>query len=44
VENVQQLANKLEQAGVDFTTSKSGRAALFCRDHDRNVLEFCELP
>jgi len=43
VENIQQLAGKLEQAGVDFTTSKSGRAALFCRDPDRNVLEFCEL-
>jgi len=26
--------------GVKYTTSKSGRAALFCRDPDMNTLEF----
>ena len=34
------LVQKLEVAGVDFTLSRSGRRALFCRDPDGNALEF----
>lgn len=37
------LKNRLAVAGVIFTVSKSGRAALFCRDPDGNTLEFVEI-
>jgi glyoxylase I family protein len=30
----------MEAGSVAFTRSKSGRAALFCRDPDGNALEF----
>lgn len=40
VDDVDALAVRLERAGVTFTRSKSGRAALFCRDPDGNALEF----
>ncbi len=36
------LRRRLEQAGIPFDMSRSGRAALFCRDPDGNVLEFLE--
>jgi glyoxylase I family protein len=32
----------LERAGVPYTTSRSGRPALFCRDPDGNALELIE--
>jgi glyoxylase I family protein len=31
---------RLNQAGVTYTLSQSGRRALFCRDPDGNALEF----
>ena len=34
------LKSRLDAAGVRYTASKSGRAALFCRDPDLNTLEF----
>jgi catechol 2,3-dioxygenase-like lactoylglutathione lyase family enzyme len=34
------LKTKLDQAGIAYTMSQSGRAALFCRDPDGNALEF----
>ncbi len=37
------LAQVLEQHGVDYTLSRSGRRALFCRDPDGNALEFVEM-
>jgi catechol 2,3-dioxygenase-like lactoylglutathione lyase family enzyme len=37
------LKNRLDAAGVAYTASKSGRAALFCRDPDANTLEFVEV-
>jgi catechol 2,3-dioxygenase-like lactoylglutathione lyase family enzyme len=40
VEDIDRLRAKLEQAGIAYTMSKSGRAALFCRDPDGNALEF----
>lgn len=40
VENIAQLAARLDQAGIAYTLSQSGRGALFCRDPDQNALEF----
>ena len=40
VENIAELAARLDQAGIAYTLSQSGRGALFCRDPDQNVLEF----
>jgi len=42
VDNLNELAEKLEAAGVELSRSKSGRAAFFCRDPDGNALEFSE--
>ena len=36
------LKARLDAAGVKYSVSKSGRAALFCRDPDANTLEFVE--
>jgi len=36
------LVQRLEGASVDYTLSRSGRRALFCRDPDGNALEFME--
>jgi glyoxylase I family protein len=36
------LRQDLEQAGIAYTLSISGRKALFCRDRDGNALEFIE--
>jgi glyoxylase I family protein len=44
VADLEVLAARLEQAGVAFTRSRSGRAALFCRDPDGNALEFLAQP
>jgi len=37
------LTQRLDAAGVRYTASQSGRAALFCRDPDLNTLEFVEV-
>lgn len=42
VEGLEELRGRLEAAGVPFTMSRSGRAALFCRDPDGNALELIE--
>jgi glyoxylase I family protein len=45
--NVADLAaikRDLEQAGVSYSVSKSGRPALFCRDPDNNTFELIQLP
>lgn len=42
VEDLDALVARLEQAGVPYSVSKSGRRALFCRDPDENALEFIE--
>lgn len=39
VDDFEQMKNRLEQAGVVYTLSKSGRQALFCRDYDANTIE-----
>ena len=40
VDDLAQLAGRLDAAGISYTPSRSGRAALFCRDPDGNALEF----
>lgn len=42
VDDLDALVSVLNEAGVAMTVSKSGRRALFCRDPDRNALEFIE--
>jgi len=42
VKSLKSLIKKLEENEISYTTSKSGRAALFCRDLDGNALEFIE--
>ena len=43
VKNMDTLKARLDAAGVKYSVSKSGRAALFCRDQDANTLEFVEV-
>ena len=42
VDDLSGLVETLERSNIDFTLSKSGRKALFCRDPDGNALEFIE--
>jgi catechol 2,3-dioxygenase-like lactoylglutathione lyase family enzyme len=42
VTDLAQLQARLTAAGIAFTVSQSGRAAIFCRDPDQNALEFME--
>jgi len=44
VNDIMALKAALEARDVPYTVSKSGRAALFCRDPDGNALEFVEAP
>jgi catechol 2,3-dioxygenase-like lactoylglutathione lyase family enzyme len=40
VADMTKLTERLNEAGVAYTLSQSGRRALFCRDPDQNALEF----
>ena len=40
VSDIAELIARLDQAGVSYTLSRSGRRAVFCRDPDGNALEF----
>ncbi len=42
VDSLEKLAKLLECSGINFTMSRSGRQALFCRDPDGNGLEFIQ--
>lgn len=42
VDDLAELKDRLERAGIAYTTSRSGRRALFCRDPDGNGWEFTE--
>jgi len=42
VDNLDQIVTNLEKAAVEYTLSKSGRRALFCRDPDGNAVEIIE--
>jgi glyoxylase I family protein len=44
VQSIDPLMARLQEKGVGFTMSKSGRRAVFCRDPDGNALEFMEDP
>ncbi len=39
VDDLGQAKHALDQAGISYTMSRSGRPALFCRDPDGNALE-----
>lgn len=43
VKDMAALKARFDAAGVRYSVSKSGRAALFCRDPDANTLEFVEV-
>jgi len=43
VTDLRELKSRLEDAKIPCTSSQSGRNALFCRDPDRNALEFIEV-
>lgn len=43
VESIKSIETSLKLSNINFTLSKSGRNALFCRDPDGNALEFIEL-
>ena len=42
VRGLDSLRTRLDAAGIPYTMSRSGRAALFVRDPDGNALEFIE--
>lgn len=39
VDDIKAMREKLDLAGVEYTLSRSGREALFCRDPDQNTIE-----
>lgn len=43
VSDIEGLIQSLENNGINFTRSRSGRSAVFCRDPDGNALEFIEI-
>ena len=42
VSDLEKVVKRLEEAGISYSKSKSGRAALFCRDPDGNAIELLE--
>jgi catechol 2,3-dioxygenase-like lactoylglutathione lyase family enzyme len=42
VSDLDAIKTAFDEAGVVYSMSKSGRAALFCRDPDQNALEFSQ--
>jgi glyoxylase I family protein len=42
VSDLEGLATVLSERGIDYTLSRSGRRALFCRDPDGNAIELVE--
>lgn len=43
VSDLNRVIIKLQSKEIDFSRSKSGRAALFCRDYDGNAIELVEI-
>jgi len=43
VRGLDELEQRLENAGILYTRSQSGRKAIFCRDPDGNGIEFVEV-
>ncbi|MDQ6954206.1 MAG: VOC family protein [Mariprofundaceae bacterium] len=44
IDDLREACDKLDQAQISYTRSRSGRAALFCYDDDNNAIELCETP
>ena len=42
VTDLEQIKTALERVGIEYSLSKSGRRALFCRDYDGNAIELIE--
>ena len=42
VDNIEEIEQRLQKLGAKYTKSRSGRAALFCRDPDGNGLEIIQ--
>jgi glyoxylase I family protein len=42
VSDLNKVIQRLQQANIDYSKSKSGRPALFCRDYDGNAIELVE--
>lgn len=42
VSDLNTVIQRLENASLSYSKSKSGRAALFCRDYDGNAIELVE--
>ena len=42
IKDLAPLQAKLDESGIPYTMSKSGRSALFTRDPDSNALEFIQ--
>jgi len=43
IADIHMLRQRLDAAAIPYSMSKSGRAALFCRDPDGNAIELCEI-
>lgn len=43
VTDLADIRTRLDAAAIAYTLSRSGRAALFCRDPDGNAVELCEI-
>ena len=43
VPDLEVIQKRLDAADIVYSMSKSGRAALFCRDPDCNAIEVCEI-
>ena len=43
VTDLDRVIEKLESRNINFSKSKSGRSALFCRDEDGNAIELVEV-
>ena len=44
VDDLDAFRQRLEAAGIPYSLSRSGRAALFCRDPDGNAWELIQQP
>ena len=42
ITDLEKIKARLDQTGIGYTESKSGRRALFCRDYDGNAIELSE--
>ena len=43
ISDLETVVQRLQQAGIAYSKSSSGRAAVFCRDYDGNTLELVQV-